>query len=262
MKRITTLVGVAYLLFCTVLSIAALVIILCDIFSKGAPSLTTEFIFGYPRQGMTEGGIFPAIVGTTLVTLITAVFSIPLGLFAAIYHPGTDVNDIRRRIGMVFQKPNPFPKSIADNVAIGLRINGTRNRRQVALRVEDSLRAAFLWEEVKGLLDRPALSLSGGQQQRLCIARCIAVAPEVILMDEPTSALDPHATQQIENLVLELKKNYTVVIVTHNMQQARRVADRVAMLYLGELIEYRDAGAFFGNPRHDLAQQYVSGQFG
>jgi phosphate transport system ATP-binding protein len=179
-----------------------------------------------------------------------------------IYHPDTDVNAIRRRIGMVFQKPNPFPKSIAGNVAYGLRVNGTRDRRKIALRVEESLRAAFLWEEVKNQLDQSALSLSGGQQQRLCIARCIAVAPEVILMDEPTSALDPQATRQIENLVLELKKNYTVVIVTHNMQQARRVADRVAMLYLGELIEYRDAAAFFGDPQHELAQQYVSGQFG
>lgn len=179
-----------------------------------------------------------------------------------VYRKQADVSSIRRRIGMVFQKPNPFPKSIEHNVAYGLRINGIRNRRQIAERVEQSLRDAFLWDEVKDKLKQSALSLSGGQQQRLCIARCIAVEPEVILMDEPTSALDPLATQEIEKLILQLREKYTIIIVTHNMQQARRVADRVAMLYLGELIEYRDVEDFFGDPRHDLARQYVSGQFG
>ncbi|MEL6355557.1 MAG: phosphate ABC transporter ATP-binding protein PstB [Bacteroidota bacterium] len=179
-----------------------------------------------------------------------------------IYQDRVDVNTIRRRVGMVFQKPNPFPKSIADNVSYGLKINGIGTRSDRKARVEESLRDSFLWEEVKDKLNQSALSLSGGQQQRLCIARCIAVQPEVILMDEPTSALDPIATQKIEDLILRLKKEYTIIIVTHNMQQARRIADKIAMLYLGELIEYTDTESFFTNPQHELARQYVSGNFG
>ncbi len=179
-----------------------------------------------------------------------------------IYHPKADVNEIRRRIGMVFQKPNPFPKSIRDNVAYGLNITGGFKKHQITNIVEDSLKDAFLWDEVHGKLSESALSLSGGQQQRLCIARCIAISPEVILMDEPTSALDPIATQKIEDLILKLKKDYTIIIVTHNMQQAQRIADKIAMLYLGELIEYRPTQQFFEDPSHELARKYVSGKFG
>ncbi|MGB0521321.1 MAG: phosphate ABC transporter ATP-binding protein PstB [Flammeovirgaceae bacterium] len=179
-----------------------------------------------------------------------------------IYNSKADVNDIRTRIGMVFQKPNPFPKSIFDNVAFGLRVNGIHNKHQIQARVEESLKDAFLWEEVKDKLHQPALSLSGGQQQRLCIARCIAIKPEVILMDEPTSALDPIATQRIEELTLKLKKDFTIIIVTHNMQQAQRIADKIAMLYLGDLIEFTETHQFFTNPQHELAQKYVSGEFG
>ena len=179
-----------------------------------------------------------------------------------IYQPSIDVNDIRKRIGMVFQKPNPFPKSVEDNVSFGLKINGVRDKSIIRHKVKESLEASFLWDEVKDKLDQSALSLSGGQQQRLCIARCIAIVPEVLLMDEPTSALDPHATRKIEELIVELKKSYTIIIVTHNMQQARRIADKVAMLYLGDLVEYNKTEAFFKYPEHELAKQYVSGKFG
>ncbi|MEM1321625.1 MAG: phosphate ABC transporter ATP-binding protein PstB [Bacteroidota bacterium] len=179
-----------------------------------------------------------------------------------IYGPQVNVNTIRRRIGMVFQKPNPFPKSIEKNIAYGLKINGTRDKQVIRAKVEESLKDAFLWEEVHDKLSESALALSGGQQQRLCIARTIAIAPEVILMDEPTSALDPIATQKIEDLILKLKKAYTIIIVTHNMQQARRIADKIAMLYLGDLVEYTDTEQFFEHPAHELAQKYVSGEFG
>ena len=179
-----------------------------------------------------------------------------------VYGEEVDVNQIRKRIGMVFQKPNPFPKSILENVGYGLKIHGIRNRKTVQQRVEESLTDCFLWDEVKDKLKQSALSLSGGQQQRLCIARCIAIQPEVVLMDEPTSALDPIATQKIEELILKLKKDYTIIIVTHNMQQAQRIADKIAMMYLGKLIEYRETEQFFANPEHELAQRYVSGEFG
>jgi phosphate transport system ATP-binding protein len=172
------------------------------------------------------------------------------------------VHKIRSKVGMVFQKPNPFPKSIFENISYGLRINGVRNKTEIEDRVEQSLQDSFLWDEVKDKLHESALSLSGGQQQRLCIARCIAVLPQVILMDEPTSALDPIATQKIEDLTLKLKEDFTIVIVTHNMQQARRVADKVAMMYLGDLIEYRETEQFFTSPVHDLARRYVTGEFG
>ncbi|MBN2102949.1 phosphate ABC transporter ATP-binding protein [bacterium] len=179
-----------------------------------------------------------------------------------IYDKNIDVVDLRRRVGMVFQKSNPFPKSIFENVAYGLRINGERNRGKIAHRVEESLKNAALWEEVKDRLDTSAMDLSGGQQQRLCIARALAVQPEVILMDEPASALDPIATQKIEELIFELKNEYTIVIVTHNMQQAARVSDFTAFFYLGELIEFDETDKIFTNPSQKKTEDYVTGRFG
>jgi phosphate transport system ATP-binding protein len=177
-----------------------------------------------------------------------------------LYGAGVDPVDVRRRIGMVFQKPNPFPKSIYDNVAFGPRINGYRGDMDEM--VESSLRNAALWEEVKDRLDASALALSGGQQQRLCIARAHAVEPEVVLMDEPASALDPIATQKIEELIYELKQTYTVVIVTHNMQQAARVSDYTAFLYMGEVVEYGPTQALFTNPAEERTEAYITGRFG
>jgi phosphate transport system ATP-binding protein len=180
-----------------------------------------------------------------------------------IYAPGTDVVLLRRRAGMVFQKPNPFPRSIFDNVAYGLRINQmTNSKSELADRVEASLRAAALWDEVKDRLKSSAVDLSGGQQQRVCIARALAVEPEVVLMDEPTSALDPLATQKIEELIVELKTRYTIIIVTHNMQQAARVSDRTAFFWLGELIEYNPTEKIFTNPENRMTEDYVTGRFG
>ncbi len=179
-----------------------------------------------------------------------------------IYEKNVDVVDLRRRVGMVFQKSNPFPKSIFDNVAYGLRINGERDRSLIAQRVEKSLKDAALWEEVHDRLHRSAMDLSGGQQQRLCIARALAVQPEVILMDEPASALDPIATQKIEELIFDLKKEYTIVIVTHNMQQAARVSDYTAFFYLGELIEFGETDQLFTNPKLKKTEDYVTGRFG
>jgi phosphate transport system ATP-binding protein len=177
-----------------------------------------------------------------------------------LYGPGVDPVDVRRRIGMVFQKPNPFPKSIYDNVAFGARVNGYRGNMDEL--VERSLRSAALWDEVKDRLDESALALSGGQQQRLCIARALAVDPEVLLMDEPASALDPIATQKIEELIYTLKQDYTVVIVTHNMQQAARVSDYTAFLYMGEVVEYGPTQALFTNPSEDRTESYITGRFG
>jgi phosphate transport system ATP-binding protein len=180
-----------------------------------------------------------------------------------IYGPGTDVVSLRRVVGMVFQKSNPFPKSIFDNVAYGLRINGlTRNRHELAARVEESLKAAALWDEVKDRLQDSALALSGGQQQRLCIARALAIKPEVLLMDEPASALDPIATQRIEELIYQLKKDYTIVIVTHNMQQAARVSDATAFFWLGRLVEFGPTDRIFTAPSETLTEDYVTGRFG
>jgi phosphate transport system ATP-binding protein len=180
-----------------------------------------------------------------------------------IYGPGIDVVQLRRRVGMVFQKSNPFPKSIFENVAYGLRINNmARSKSELAGRVEESLRAAAIWEEVKDRLHESALALSGGQQQRLCIARALAIKPEVLLMDEPASALDPIATQRIEELIYELKKNYTIVIVTHNMQQAARVSDHTAFFWLGRLIEYGRTEQLFTAPREKLTEDYVTGRCG
>ena len=180
-----------------------------------------------------------------------------------IYTPGVDVVQLRRKVGMVFQKSNPFPKSIFENVAYGLRINGmVSSKPELAGRVEESLRAAALWDEVKDRLQESALALSGGQQQRLCIARALAVRPDILLMDEPASALDPIATQRIEELVYDLKKDYTIVIVTHNMQQAARVSDYTAFFWLGRLVEYDRTEKIFTNPAEKLTEDYVTGRFG
>jgi len=179
-----------------------------------------------------------------------------------IYHPEVDVVQVRRRVGMVFQKSNPFPKSIFDNVAYGLRIEGEYSRNEIADRVEKSLKDAALWNEVADRLHESAMQISGGQQQRLCIARALAVKPEVILMDEPASALDPIATQKIEELIQVLKADYTIVIVTHNMQQAARVSDYTAFFYLGELIEMDDTAKIFTNPGRKRTEDYVTGRFG
>jgi phosphate transport system ATP-binding protein len=180
-----------------------------------------------------------------------------------IYDPKLDVVGLRRRVGMVFQKSNPFPKTIFENVAYGLRINGmATSKPEVHERVEASLRAAALWEEVKDRLHESALALSGGQQQRLCIARALAVKPKVLLMDEPASALDPIATQHIEELIYDLKKDYTIVIVTHNMQQAARVSDYTAFFWLGRLVEYDRTEKIFTNPAEKLTEDYVTGRFG
>lgn len=179
-----------------------------------------------------------------------------------IYSPGVDVVSIRRNIGMVFQKSNPFPKTIFENVAYGLRINGLIDRGYIVHKVETSLKKAALWDEVKSRLNKSAFDLSGGQQQRLCIARALAVEPAVLLMDEPASALDPTATLKIEELIQELKKNYTIVIVTHNMQQAARISDFTAFFMLGELVEHDLTSKIFTNPSNKLTEDYVTGRFG
>jgi phosphate transport system ATP-binding protein len=180
-----------------------------------------------------------------------------------IYRPGTDVVELRRKVGMVFQKSNPFPKTIFDNVAYGLRINRlTTSKSELADRVEQALNDAALWSEVKDRLQTSALSLSGGQQQRLCIARALAVRPEVVLMDEPASALDPIATSKIEELIVDLKQRYTIVIVTHNMQQAARVSDTTAFFLLGKLIEVNSTEQMFTAPREKLTEDYITGRFG
>ncbi|MDY5334543.1 MAG: phosphate ABC transporter ATP-binding protein PstB [Vescimonas sp.] len=179
-----------------------------------------------------------------------------------IYAPSVDVNQLRREVGMVFQKPNPFPMSIYDNVAYGPRTHGVRNRAQLDELVEKSLRGAAIWDEVKDRLEKNALGLSGGQQQRLCIARALAVEPSVLLMDEPTSALDPISTSKIEELATELKKRYTIVIVTHNMQQALRISDNTAFFLLGELVEYGDTETMFSTPREKRTEDYITGRFG
>ena len=180
-----------------------------------------------------------------------------------IYDKKVDSVVIKRRIGMVFQKPNPFPTmSTYDNVAAGLKLNGIKDKKIIDEVVRESLEAAALWSEVRNELEKPGVSLSGGQQQRLCIARALAMQPEVLLMDEPTSALDPIATSKIEELIHELKKDLTIIIVTHNMQQAARIADHTAFMYLGELIEYGPTKQIFENPRNELTERYISGKFG
>ncbi len=179
-----------------------------------------------------------------------------------IYAPSTDVNELRREIGMVFQKPNPFPMSIYDNIAYGPRTHGITNKAKLDDIVERSLRDAAIWDEVKDRLKKSALGLSGGQQQRLCIARALAVEPDVLLMDEPTSALDPISTSKIEELALELKNRYTIIIVTHNMQQAVRISDNTAFFLLGELIEYGNTESFFSQPQDQRTEDYITGRFG
>jgi phosphate transport system ATP-binding protein len=176
--------------------------------------------------------------------------------------PGIDVVELRRRVGMVFQRPNPFPKSIYENAAFGLRMLGLKDPAELSQRVEDSLRRAALWDEVSDRLDRSALQLSGGQQQRLCIARCLAVEPEVILMDEPASALDPTATARVEELILELRGRYTIVVVTHNMQQAARISDYTGFMLQGSLVELDDTRRIFTSPREKLTEDYITGRFG
>ena len=179
-----------------------------------------------------------------------------------IYGPEADPVEIRKKIGMVFQKPNPFPKSIYENIAYGPRVQGINNKQTLDEIVEKSIKVAALWDEVKDRLHESAMGLSGGQQQRLCIARSLAIEPEIILMDEPCSALDPIATAKIEDLMLELKKKYTVIIVTHNMQQAARVSDYAAYMYLGKLIEFGETKQIFENPKEELTENYITGRFG
>jgi phosphate transport system ATP-binding protein len=180
-----------------------------------------------------------------------------------IYADFIDPVDIRRKVGMVFQKPNPFPTmSVFDNVATGLRLNGTKDRKKVSEMVEKSLKMVALWDQVKDRLHESGASLSGGQQQRLCIARALAVEPEVLLLDEPCSALDPNSTSKIEELIVNLKENYTIVIVTHNMQQAARVSDFTAFMYLGEIIEYGETARIFKYPKEELTERYITGRFG
>lgn len=179
-----------------------------------------------------------------------------------IYDRSVNVDELRKNVGMVFQRPNPFPKSIYENVAYGLRVNGVKDETFIAERVEKSLKGAALWDEVKDKLKKSAYALSGGQQQRLCIARAMAVAPSVLLMDEPASALDPISTAKVEELIHEIKKDYTIVIVTHNMQQATRVSDKTAFFYLGQLIEFDKTTKIFTNPSKEETQNYITGRFG
>ncbi|MFA7616213.1 MAG: phosphate ABC transporter ATP-binding protein PstB [Weeksellaceae bacterium] len=179
-----------------------------------------------------------------------------------IYGKSVDVDKLRKNVGMVFQKPNPFPKSIFENVAYGLRVNGMNDKKKIAQRVENSLISAALWDEVRDKLNKSAFELSGGQQQRLCIARALAVNPKILLMDEPASALDPISTSKIEELIHQLKEDYTIVIVTHNMQQAARVSDKTGFFMLGELIEYSDTKKMFLKPDKETTQNYITGRFG
>lgn len=180
----------------------------------------------------------------------------------SIYRKELDVEQLRKEVGMVFQKPNPFPKSIYENVAFGLKIQGIKDKSFLDGRVEEALKQADLWREVKDKLKKSALALSGGQQQRMCIARTLAVKPSVVLMDEPTSSLDPISTGKIEDLIVELKKDYTILIVTHNMQQASRVSDRTAFFYIGELIELDETPTIFTKPQHEMTERYITGRFG
>ncbi len=179
-----------------------------------------------------------------------------------IYDKSVDVDDLRKEVGMVFQKPNPFPKSIFENVAYGLRVNGVSDKEFIRQRVQESLEGAALWDEVKDKLKKSAFELSGGQQQRLCIARALAISPSILLMDEPASALDPISTSKIEELIYALKEKYTIVIVTHNMQQAARVSDKTGFFMLGELVEFSDTKKMFINPEKEQTQRYVTGRFG
>jgi len=179
-----------------------------------------------------------------------------------IYSPKVNVNELRKAVGMVFQKPNPFPKSIYENVAYGLKVNGVKDKYLIDQKVEESLKQAALWDEVKDKLKKSALALSGGQQQRLCIARAMAVSPSILLMDEPASALDPISTTKIEELIYNLKSSFTILLVTHNMQQATRTSDKTAFFYMGDLVEYEDTRQLFTNPKKEKTQNYITGRFG
>jgi phosphate transport system ATP-binding protein len=179
-----------------------------------------------------------------------------------IYERSTNVDELRKNVGMVFQKPNPFPKTIFENVAYGLRVNGIKDKTVIEERVIESIQQVALWDEVKDKLKKSAFELSGGQQQRLCIARALAIQPSILLMDEPTSALDPISTAKVEELIYELKKDYTIVIVTHNMQQAGRVSDNTAFFYMGELVEHDKTKTIFTNPKEERTQNYITGRFG
>lgn len=179
-----------------------------------------------------------------------------------IYAKGVQVDELRKKVGMVFQKPNPFPKSIFENVAYGLRVNGVKDKAFIRQRVEESLRGAALWDEVKDKLKKSAFELSGGQQQRLCIARALAISPSVLLMDEPASALDPISTSKIEELIADLKKQYTIIIVTHNMQQAVRISDKCAFFLMGQLVEFGDTTQLFSMPQDKRTEEYITGRFG
>lgn len=225
------------------------------------------------RENTCTALIGPSGCGkTTLIRCLNRMHEMTIGASATgnvlvddvdIYEKKADPVLVKRRIGMVFQKPNPFPTmSVYDNVAAGLKLNGIKDKALIEEIVKESLEGAALWSEVKDELDKPGISLSGGQQQRLCIARALAMQPEVLLMDEPTSALDPIATSKIEELVHELKKDLTIIIVTHNMQQAARIADYTAFMYLGELIEYGPTKQIFENPEKELTERYISGKFG
>jgi phosphate transport system ATP-binding protein len=233
---------------------------LFDISFDVAPNLVTAFIgpsgCGKSTLLRTFNRLNDTIPGTRLEGSVEIIGE-------NIYSPSTDVVDLRRRVGMVFQKSNPFPKSVFENVAYGIRVNGlATSRADLHGQVEESLRAAALWDEVKDRLRDSALSLSGGQQQRLCIARALAVRPDILLMDEPASALDPIATQRIEELIYQLKRDYTIVIVTHNMQQAARVSDYTAFFWLGKLVEFNRTERIFTAPGEKLTEDYVTGRFG
>jgi phosphate transport system ATP-binding protein len=238
----------------------------------GTKKALDEVSIGFKENAVT------AIIGpsgcgkSTLIRCINRMHEVAPGAWVTgrvildgsdLYSPSMDPVLVRRRIGMVFQKPNPFPTmSVYDNVAAGLRLNGTRDRRLITEKVEENLKKAFLWDEVQDRLNESGAGLSGGQQQRLCIARALAVEPEIILMDEPCSALDPVATAKIEQLIISLKENYTVIVVTHNMQQAARISDMTGFLYLGRLVEYGPTPEIFENPRDELTERYISGKFG
>ncbi|GBC82424.1 Phosphate import ATP-binding protein PstB [bacterium HR10] len=241
-------------------------------FYYGAVRVLHEITLSFPRNQVTAL-IGPSGCGkTTLLRAINRMNDLIPDTRAEgrilldgenIYDPQVDVVRLRRRVGMVFQRSNPFPKTIFENVAYGLRVNGlVRNRRELQERVEESLRQAALWDEVKDRLHESALALSGGQQQRLCIARALAVRPEVLLLDEPASALDPIATEKIEELIAELKRHYTIIIVTHNMQQAARVSDYTAFLWMGHLVEFNQTEKLFTVPREKLTEDYLTGRFG
>lgn len=239
--------------------------------SYGSKRAVNDVSLGFSRNRVTAV-MGPSGCGkTTLLKTLNRMIDLIPGVHAegAVYidgenilDPRFDVTVLRRNVGMVFQKPNPFPMSIYDNVAFGPRIHGTKDRKALDAIVEDSLKGAALYNEVKDSLSKPASALSGGQQQRLCIARAIAVRPEVLLMDEPTSALDPSGSLKVEQLMTELKENYTLILVTHNLQQAARVADYTAFLYEGRLVEYGETGQVFESPREELTERYITGKFG